>query len=299
MQAVELSQEVSSEPARRRARIGVAMGSGSARGLTLIPYLEAFDELGVRPDVIAGSSIGAFVGAGWASGMTGREIREHSTDVLGTMNSIMGRLWSTQVSGLMNLFREGVPMQFDAERVIAAFKPEIMPETFEDLRTPLYVVATDFRSWHSIVFHTGPLMPAIAGSIAIPSFFKPVQFGNRLLVDGGVVNPLPLDTVAPNSDFIVGLDVNGDPSDHDPARAPTALDVGFGAAQIMMHVLITNTIAAHPPDVYVRTPVGAFGAFEYWRIKEILEAADADKERFKRELAEKLEDLTAAREKTP
>jgi NTE family protein len=279
-------------------RVGVAMGSGSARGLTLIPYLEAFDELGIRPAVIAGSSIGAFIGAGWAMGMSAAEIREHAIDVLGSMNAIMGRLWGTQMSGLKNLFREGLPMQFDAEKVIRAFKPEAMPEDFEDLEIPLFVVATDFRSWHQIVFHTGPLIPAIAGSVAIPSFFKPVPFGGRLLVDGGVVNPLPLDAAAPLCDFLVALDVNGDPTEHDPMRSPTALDVGFGAAQIMMHVLITNTIAAHPPDVYARTPVAGFGAFEYWRVREIIAAADADKERFKRELAGKLEAFSAAPEKT-
>ncbi|MEX0859753.1 MAG: patatin-like phospholipase family protein [Cucumibacter sp.] len=279
-------------------RIGVAMGSGSARGLTLVPYLEAIDELGIRPSVIAGSSIGAFIGAGWAGGMTGREIREHSIEVLGSMNALMGRLWGTQMTGLKNFFREGIPMQFDAERVIRAFSPARFPATFEDLEVPLFVVATDFRSWHQIVFHTGPLAEAVAGSIAIPSFFKPVQYGHRLLVDGGVVNPLPLDAVAPGSDFLIALDVNGDPSDHDPARLPTPLDVGFGAAQIMMHVLITNTIAAHPPDVYVRTPVRGFGAFEYWRIREMLAASDADKDRFKRELAGKLDAFIGAREKT-
>ncbi|HUV32641.1 MAG TPA: patatin-like phospholipase family protein [Devosiaceae bacterium] len=281
-----------------RPRIGVAMGSGSARGLTLVPYLEAIDELGIRPSVIAGSSIGAFIGAGWAMGMRGTEIREHSIEVLGTMNAIMGRLWNTQMAGLKNLFREGLPMQFDAEKVIRQFKPAAMPERFEDLEIPLYVVATDFRSWHQIVFHSGPLITAIAGSIAIPSFFKPVPYGDRLLVDGGVVNPLPLDATAPGADFLIGLDVNGDPSEYDPARSPTALDVGFGAAQIMMHVLITNTIAAHPPDVYARTPVAGFGAFEYWRVREMLAAADADKERFKRELGDKLEAFTSGPKRT-
>lgn len=279
-------------------RIGVAMGSGSARGLTLIPYLEAIDELGVHPSLIAGSSIGAFIGAGWAGGMTGKEIREHSIEVLGSMNALMGRLWSTQVTGLKNLFREGLPVQLDAERVIRAFSPPNFPQRFEDLKTPLFVIATDFRSWHQIVFHTGPLLEAIAGSVAIPSFFKPVHYGNRLLVDGGVVNPLPLDAVAPGSDFLIALDVNGDPSDHDSARLPTALDVGVGAAQIMMHVLITNTIAAHPPDVYVRTPVAGFGGFDYWRVREILAASDADKDRFKRELAAKLDAFIAGRERT-
>ena len=81
------------EPAQGGPRIGVALGGGSARGLTHIPYIEAMDELGLRPSVIAGTSIGALIGAGWANGMTGAELRDHSFSVLGTMKIIAGRLW--------------------------------------------------------------------------------------------------------------------------------------------------------------------------------------------------------------
>lgn len=279
-------------------RIGVAMGSGSARGLTLIPYIEAIDELGLKPTVIAGSSIGSFIGAGWAAGMTGAQIREHSIAVLGSMNAIMSRLWSTQIEGLKNIFREGLAVQFDAVRVIEAFSPDELPLEFEGLKVPLYVIATDFNSWHQIVFHAGPLIPAIAGSVAIPSFFRPVKHSDRLLVDGGVVNPLPLDVASTNTDLLIGLDVNGDPSDYDPARTPTAIDVGFGSAQIMMHALIVNTIAAYPPDIYARMPVGGFGAFEYWRVREMLDAADKEKDAFKRQVEMTVEGFIAGKERT-
>src|SRR6201986_2449633 len=73
-------------------RIGLALGGGSARGLTHIPFIEAMDELGLTPSVIAGTSIGALIGSGWANGMTGRELREHAIGVLGTTRIIAGRL---------------------------------------------------------------------------------------------------------------------------------------------------------------------------------------------------------------
>ncbi|HEY4201029.1 MAG TPA: patatin-like phospholipase family protein [Devosiaceae bacterium] len=280
-------------------RIGVALGGGSARGLTHIPYIEAMDELGLKPSVIAGTSIGALLGSGWAAGMSGRELREHSINVLGTMRIIMGRLWNTQVRGIAGIFQNGIPMQFDATRIVDAFVPDGFPEEFKDLRIPLYVVATDFQSWHQAVFNEGLLRPAIAGSIAIPSFFKPVAFSNHLLVDGGVVNPLPLDQASVGSDILVGIDVNGDPAEALKRMAPPkVLDAWFGAAQIMMHSLTAHMMAAYPPDIYMRPHVAPFGMMEFWRVKEIVEHGDADKERFKHALTEKIEAFNADRQRT-
>ena len=283
---------VASSPSITEPRIGVALGGGSARGLTHIPYIEAMDELGLKPSVIAGTSIGALLGSGWANGMTGAELRDHSFSVLGTMRTIAGRIWGGQFRGLGSLFQNGLNVQLDAAHVVDAFLPDPFPQNFDALKVPFYVVATDFQSWHQVVFDTGPLRPAIAGSIAIPTLFRPVPFAHHLLVDGGVVNPLPLDQAA-DCDVLVGIDVNGDPSarmnkvDHKP------LDVWFGAAQIMMHSLIAHMMAAYPPDVYVRPHVDAFGTLEYWRAREIVEHASKDKDNFKRQLSRKIEAFIA------
>jgi NTE family protein len=269
-------------------RIGLALGGGSARGLTHIPFIEAMDELGLKPSVIAGTSIGALIGAGWANGMTGAELREHALGTLGSMRIIAARLWGAQVRNLGGLFQNGLTMQLDAMRVVNAFLPEPFPDDFSELQIPLYVVATDFQSWHQAVFHQGPLKPAIAGSISIPSLFKPVRFANHVLVDGGVTNPLPLDQ-ASDCDILVGIDVNGDPSDTLGRAEFRALDVWFGSAQIMMHSLTAHMMAAYPPDVYARPHLSTFGALEFWRVKEILEVADKEKDHFKRHLARKVE----------
>ncbi|HEV7718371.1 MAG TPA: patatin-like phospholipase family protein [Arsenicitalea sp.] len=274
-------------------RIGVALGGGSARGLMHVSYIEAMDELGLKPATIAGTSIGSLIGAGWASGMSGRELREHSFEMLGTMRLIMGRLWTTQVRGLRGIFTNGIPIQLDAARIVDSFLPEGFPEDFRELKLPLYVVATDYQSWHQVVFSTGPMRPAIAGSIAIPSFFKPVPFAHHLLVDGGVTNPLPLDQAAADTDILVGIDVNGDPSEQLTKSDPKMFDVWFGSAQIMMHALIAHTMAAYPPDVYVRPHVHKFGAMEFWRVREIIEHADKEKDNFKRQLTRKLDDFIA------
>lgn len=277
------------QPLGREPRIGVALGGGSARGLTHIPYIEAMDEMGLKPHVIAGTSIGALVGAGWASGMSGAELREHSIAVLSTMRVIAGRLWGAQVRNLGNFFGAGFNVQLDACRVVDAFLPDDFPHEFRDLKTKFYVVATDFQSWHQAVFSEGAIRAAIAGSLAIPGLFKPVPFANHLLVDGGVVNPLPLDQAAADTDILVGIDVNGDPSEQLNKTNHNVLDVWFGSAQIMMHSLTAHMMAAYPPDVYARPHVNSFGAMEFWRVKEILEVADKEKDNFKRNLTRKVE----------
>ena len=266
----------------------MALGGGSARGLTHIPYIEAMDELGLTPSVISGASIGALIGSGWANGMSGAELREHSFEVLGTLRIIAGRLWGAQMRNLGSLFTKGFTVQLDAERVVEAFLPESFPVEFQDLKVPFYVVATDFQSWHQAVFSEGPLRPAIAGSIAIPSLFKPVAFANHMLVDGGVVNPLPLDQAA-DCDILVGIDVNGDPSELLHKTNHGIVDIWFGSAQIMMHSLTAHMMAAYPPDVYVRPHLNSFGALEFWRVKEIVAHVEKDKDNFKRQLAKKVE----------
>ncbi|WP_156458241.1 patatin-like phospholipase family protein [Devosia epidermidihirudinis] len=270
-------------------RIGVALGGGSARGLTHIPYIEAMDELGLRPAVISGTSIGALIGSGWAAGMTGKELREHSFEVLGTMRAIATKLWAFQVRGIGGILKNGISMQLDAMSMVDAFTPANFPLEFKDLKIPLYVVATDFQSWHQVVFNSGLLRPAIAGSIAIPSLFKPVSYANHILVDGGVVNPLPLDQADIGTDFLIGIDVNGDPSQGIAKTDHKPLDIWFGSAQIMMHSLTAHMMAAYPPDIYIRPHISNFGALEFWRVREIVAHAEPEKERFKRMLAEKIE----------
>ncbi|MEP7240140.1 MAG: patatin-like phospholipase family protein [Devosia sp.] len=275
-------------PSHSGPRIGVALGGGSARGLTHIPFIEAMDELGLKPSTIAGTSIGALIGAGWANGMSGKELREHAMGTLGTLRIIAARLWGAQIRNLGGILQNGFNIQLDASRVVDAFLPQPFPTEFGELKIPLYVVATDFQSWHQAVFHHGPLRQAIAGSIAIPSLFKPVRFANHVLVDGGVVNPLPVDQ-ASDSDILVAIDVNGDPTESLGRADFRALDMWFGSAQIMMHSLTAHMMAAYPPDVYVRPHLSFFGAMEFWRVKEILEYADKEKDNFKRHLTHKVE----------
>lgn len=278
-------------------KIGIALGGGAARGLAHIPFIEAMDEMGLVPHRIAGTSIGALIGSGWAAGLTGREIRELSYDMLGTMNGLFGRLLSTQVRSMAKIFREGISIQLDPVHVVDLFTPPGMAEDFSQLKIPFTCIATDFRSWHQVAFHQGPLAPAVAGSLAVPSLFRPVHYHDTLLVDGGVVNPLPLDHAAAGTDILIAIDVNGDPRPWPEGYVPTLLDIGFGSAQIMMHQLIAHMLAAYPPDLYFRPHHVNMGAHEYWRVREIVKAGEAEKDRFKRELSARIEAFIADQRK--
>nr|WP_281389672.1 patatin-like phospholipase family protein [Pelagibacterium limicola] len=273
------------------------MGSGSARGLAHVPFMEAMDELGVRPARISGTSIGALLGSGWAAGLSGADVRELSYEMLGSINGLFGRLFATQMRSLKQSFRTGLSIQLDPQQIYDTFTPPGFPETFDKLAIPFTCVATDFKSWHQVVFYEGQLRPAVAGSLAVPSLYRPVQHMGRFLVDGGVTNPMPLDAVASDADILIGIDVNGDPQDWPATRVPSPLDIALGSAQIMAHSLIANLIAAYRPDLYFRPRIKGVGAYEYWKVRQIMDAADRDKDRFKYALTAKIESFIAAQRK--
>jgi len=269
-------------------RIGVALGSGAARGLAHIPYIEALDELGLKPSVISGSSIGALIGSGWANGMSGAELREHAYGVLGSLQQIASTLWNRNRFSLKQMVEDGLSMQVNSMGITTAFLPDGFPDDFADLRIPFHAVATDFYAWKEMVFSSGPLRPAIAASLAIPSLFRPVKVEGRYYIDGGVTDPLPLGLIAGKCDVLIGIDVHRTPELLDASREPSITDSAVVATEIMSQKLVDATVLQYPPDVYVRAEVGPFGGSEFWRVREIVDNAAGDKDRFKRAVSDAL-----------
>ncbi|WP_423067958.1 patatin-like phospholipase family protein [Devosia sp. CN2-171] len=263
-------------------RIGVALGSGAARGLAHIPYIEAMDELGLQPSVIAGSSIGALIGSGWANGMTGAELREHAFGVLGSLQLIATTLWNRGMPSLTKLFANGISMQVDGEGVAHAFLPDGFPDDFAELKVPFHVVSTDFYAWKEVIFETGPIRPAIAASMAIPSLFRPVSLNGSYFIDGGVTNPLPLAQLVGRCDLTIGIDVQRSPDPTLAMKEPSPFDSAVVATEIMSQRIVDATVAKYHPDVFVHADVGPFGGTEFWRVREIVEHASKDKDRFKK-----------------
>src|SRR5262245_7548199 len=156
--------------------VALALGGGGARGLAHIVVAEALDEMGVKPVAIAGTSIGAVIGAGYAAGMTGREMRRYAIDIAHNRAGIMRRMMRSRAGRLSDLFGGGFgdATRLDAELLCEQFLPESLPKDFAGLEIPLIVVASDLYHRREVVFAEGPLRRALAASIALPTIMRPV-----------------------------------------------------------------------------------------------------------------------------
>jgi NTE family protein len=277
---------------RRPRTLALALGSGGARGLAHVVVLEALDELGIKPVAIAGTSIGAVVGAAYAAGRSGKEIRAFATELLRDGPKLMRRLLALQFGQVRGQFRElrfdGAPLQADAIAIANEFLATMLPETFEQLQIPLKAVATDYWAREEVVFAAGPLRPAVAGSAAIPGLVRPVEFAGRVLIDGGAINPLPFDLLRGEADVVMAVDLTRMEERKEKALpSPTA--TLFMANHIMTHAIVAEKLKSSAPDILLRPKVHTFGALEFFRATPILRAAGPIKEEVKRKLAAVLE----------
>ncbi|WP_337182118.1 patatin-like phospholipase family protein [Shinella sp.] len=268
--------------------IAIALGGGGARGLAHIHVIEVLDELGIRPVLITGVSIGAIMGAAMAAGMTGREIREHTLATIGRPGQIMNRLWSLRPAGLSQMVAGGFRVgQFNLERVLKAFLPDRLPETFEELSIPLKVIASDYYAQCECVCESGPLLPAIAASAALPAVFRPVVLNGRVMIDGGLWNPVPFDHLAGRADVTVGVDVIGHPP-AGTAQVPNSVDSLYGATQLTMRSIVTLKLEKGAPDIFLQPDVGRFRVLDFAKAGEVLAASAGIRDELKRALDAKL-----------
>ncbi|WP_054311037.1 patatin-like phospholipase family protein [Mesorhizobium sp. 1M-11] len=266
----------------------VAFGGGGARGLAHIHVIEALDELGIKPVAIAGSSIGALMGAGVASGMSGREIHDYARSILGTRAQVASRMWRARPGTFAEAMEGGLRVgQFNIERILKAFLPEIVPARFEELKIPLKVTATDYFGHKLAVFDSGDLHSALAASAAIPAVFRPVMRDGRMLIDGGIYNPVPFDLVEGSADITIAIDVVGGPEEG--SKRPTSIDLMFGATQLLMQSIIANKLTQCRPDILIRPPVSRFRVLDFMKIDAVMAETAAVKEEVKRAVEAALE----------
>ncbi len=189
----------------------LALGSGGARGLAHIAVIEALDEMGVKPLAIAGASVGALIGAAYAAGMSGKDIRHHVLAIAHHPRETRRRLLAARAGRLSDLLSGAFSQatQMDAEKFCAQFLPEAIPADFSALAIPLVVMATDLHRRQEAALSSGPLRTALAASMAFPGLFRPVGIDGRILVDGGATNPLPFDQLSGRADAVIAVEVFG------------------------------------------------------------------------------------------
>jgi NTE family protein len=258
-------------------RVTLALSGGGAAGFGHIPVLEALDAQDVRLSAIAGTSMGAIVGAAYAAGYSGTEIRDHLVSLADAPLQSARRFFKAARFAWGDVFKPLDPLD-----ALAAILPEDFPKSFEELDIPLTVVATDYHARSEHRFTSGDLRPALAASIAIPGVLRPIRIGGRIYVDGGVTNNLPLDAL-PSCDVRIAVDVASLPPD-DKDDEPSPLTASTGAMRIMMRALLEQRLRSHPPDILIEPESRVFGALEFGQLHEILEAADPAREDTERAL---------------
>ena len=181
-------------------KIGYALGGGAARGLSHIGVLKVLHKHGISPDVIAGTSIGAIIGALYAAGYDPEDIEKI---VLGMDWKKLASLvdWTLPFSGLLQ-----------GKRVVSLLRSILGDITFSQLRFDFACVATDILSGEQVVLREGALVEAVRASISIPGIFTPVELSGRYLVDGGLVNTVPVSICREmGADYVIGVNVIPEP----------------------------------------------------------------------------------------
>ena len=263
----------------------LALGGGGARGLAHIAVLEALDEIGAKPAAIAATSSGALLAAAYAAGISGRDIRRFVIALAHDRAEVLRRLVASRASTFASLFSIGLGSAalLDAEKFCRQFLPEPVPEQFEELRIPLAVVATDLYRRRQAVFSAGPLIPALAASIALPTLMRPVVVERRVLIDGAATNPLPFDALPRHADIIIAVDITGVPSE-ERRDVPNPWECLLATILVMGSAIVAEKVKQSAPDLIVRPNVGTFRAVDFFQASAILRAAEPIKKDIKRAL---------------
>jgi len=274
--------------------IGLALGGGGARGFGHIPVFRALEELGLKPGCVTGTSIGALMGAGFCAGMDSHDMEEYCLSSFGSLSKIISRFWRIRPKNLSEWKRRGVRLaQFQIGEIFPSFLPEIIPATFEDLSIPLGVVAADIISGEMVVIREGDLPLGLAASAALPGVFAPVPYGERLLVDGGVCNPVPVDCFSMPVDMTIGVDITGFEAGVFATRSPSLIESLLVATMLSQRALTAERLKTHKTDLMLYPPVEGIYVLDFIKTREIMTHVLGFKEAAKHAIA----DMMTARNK--
>lgn len=260
-----------------KKKIGLVLGGGGARGLCHIEFLKVLDELQIKPSVISGTSMGAIIGTMYAAGMSGNDIDEllHEINFRHLFKmldfSILSRSSLIKGKGIIEFLKKKIPAQ-----------------NFEDLQIPLKIIATDFWRRQDIVFDHGDLFSAIHASIAIPALFEPVVVADRVLIDGGISNNLPIDTIRQHCDLMIAIDVSGKKTIPIEPKLPTWFENIMDTFVILQSSIVEYQMKICKPEIYLKPKLKDINILDFEKTDKILKSVKADAKRFKEDLQKKL-----------
>lgn len=261
---------------KREVKIGLALGSGGARGLAHLGVMARLNEWGVKVHCVAGTSIGAIMGAIYASGSVDEAI------------AWAERLDWARAATLFAEFNMPVTGFFTGRRVDERLRGFIPFRDFSEAPLPFAAVATDIATGEEVVLRTGDMMEAVRASYAIPGVFTPVERGGRQLVDGGLVNPLPISACRGlGADAVIAVDINlrpGPPGYRRAKKSLRILEILANSISILENEVTRGTIAAQAPDVCVQPAVGDIFTLDFLTARAAIEAGRAAADELRAEI---------------
>lgn len=242
-----------------RKTVGLALGSGAARGLAHIGVVKVFEDCSIPIDAIVGCSAGALVGGAYACGTSTREMTEKA---LAIKQQDIIRYLDLGITGRSGLFR--------GDNVTKLIKELTNTCSFAETKIPFIAIATNVKNGEEMAFEVGEVWSAIRASISIPGIFTPHRIGESYFVDGAVSNPLPSDYLtAIGIDVVIGVDVVPDVAKMRTEGAPNLLTVLLNSFDIFQERLVKMVV--HHSDVRIRPAIEGIQAHEFFRAEEIID----------------------------
>jgi NTE family protein len=252
----ELSGKPGAAQPRQLPTIGVALGGGFARGMAHVGVLKVLEEEGIPIRIVAGTSVGALIGAAYCSGVSVEELEKLARSVRFTTFA----RWTVSRYGFAS-----------NDRMVSFLTRTLKVKTFEELRIPLGVTATDFNSGEGIVFHSGSIIDPVRASCAYPGMFLPVNIRGRWLVDGMLSHPVPTQPLRDmGADRVLAVHLRGQwAKDGAPRHLFDVIGQSFAIAQDMM-----SHVWRGAADVVVEPDVAGFAYDDFKRAGELVRTGE-------------------------
>lgn len=242
-------------------KIGIALGGGGARGLAHIGVLKILEKNKINIDFIAGTSMGAIIGAFYAAGLSLEHLEKLATSTD----------WKKIFSLLDPKLKDGL---FSGEKLIEFLKKEIGDIEFKKLKKPLFIAATDFTTAKTKIFKTGKIIPALRASSSLPIIFNPVKSKKEILIDGCFSLPVPVEPlIQAGADLIVAVNLDADYFSHKNSSIGLFNTINNSILLLRHHLSAANCAKA---QIIIRPRVGKYGWYDFFKAKEIIEAGESE-----------------------
>jgi len=256
-------------------KIGLALGCGSARGLAHIGVLKVLEKYQIPVDIVAGSSMGAFVGGAYASGVCASEMEKIALNADWKLTAMMF-LPTISHAGFVN-----------GKRIKEFLKEVVGNRNIENLDRKFACVATNILTGEEVVIDRGPLIEAIRASISIPTIFTPVYYENRFLTDGGVVNPVPVDLARRmGADIVIAVNViplNASPQAKEKMKkegkekyfSPNFINITLNTVNTFEREIIKLRLEKDKPDFLIEPDTSSSSLKGFYKGEEAIRAGES------------------------